>query len=396
MLSKPSSLAALLSAALLVAADGPFNPPSTCDIGARIDWLVSGIMLGRDTAGPDGGCALWDGTWRSYVTLDAVIAAKMVSGTGNINDDTINNWRSCYGADLHELGTGTLFTDDVGWKIQAWLSAYDYFISENQPDAANAWLADIIPWYAFTASQWDDANCGGGIWWSTDHQHKAGISNSLYLSNSARLYEYTGNTTYLDNAKKTVSWMFRPDFLLTPTGYLWDSATPNAQTGTCDIYQPIFTYNQGGPLPGLQSLTKTTDDAQYAQIAASLANATVEGPQLINDVGIFHDGCDDTGPGCDDDGSNFKAGFMNGWRTFTQRLDNSTQYDDFDVTQADAAWGSITATGKWEMSASWLDPHNMNNGFWGGTTAILAAQVAAKARNLQGAKCSLNEASAKS
>ncbi|TFY79342.1 hypothetical protein EWM64_g4672 [Hericium alpestre] len=92
--------------------------------------------------------------------------------------------------------------DDAQWIILGLWKIADYKSHVGQDagpfnDAASK-VYDII------AGQWDTTNCGGGVWWSSDHTYKNAITNELFLLTSAEGYLRNGNQDYLKNAQAGV------------------------------------------------------------------------------------------------------------------------------------------------------------------------------------------------
>ncbi|KAI9733791.1 MAG: hypothetical protein M1818_007058 [Claussenomyces sp. TS43310] len=357
-----------------------FNyPGADTALPDRIQWLTEGLVQACNFTA----CQMWDLDWIDYATLDGLIAGKTyIPSDYGVGTGDLEQIKSCWGVGLGELNNGQ-YSDDVGWKMTTWLTAADYYNSTGDTDTADSWINDITPWYAGVVAMRDDL-CGGGIYWEQGHNYKATISNSLFLSVSARLYEYTGNTTYLDNAVTAANFLFQDNGVWDSTKGLGDGITANSSTGECSVSPSLFTYNQGVSLDGLVSLALTQQNTTYSDWATALVNVFMTPPTLIDYNGVVHEGGDSNSGGSDGQGSMFKGAYMNHFRTYMERLpltNVTNPYANFTNNNAEAAWVAADATGSWQMSTIWINstgganPGGSPVGQWGGAGSILAAQV---------------------
>ena len=95
------------------------------------------------------------------------------------------------------------FYDDEGWWALAWIDTYDL-----TGDPKYLAMAQVV--FEDMARGWSDDVCGGGIWWSKDHDYKNAIANELFLSVAAhlanRISDPERKAAYLSWASREWSW----------------------------------------------------------------------------------------------------------------------------------------------------------------------------------------------
>lgn len=90
------------------------------------------------------------------------------------------------------------YFDDNGWFGLAFTDAYR--ITHD-----SRYLADAVRAFRFLADAGWDAD-GGGFWWDTKHDHKTSEPLAAAILIGARLYEATGDRSYLRDAEKWLAW----------------------------------------------------------------------------------------------------------------------------------------------------------------------------------------------
>jgi uncharacterized protein YyaL (SSP411 family) len=159
------------------------------------------------------------------------------------------------------------YMDDTGWWGLAWLGAYH--VTGN-----STYLATAEDDASYINSH-RDATCGG-VWWNTSEQQNEAIANGVFLDLAARLYDTTGNSTYLSWAEYEWSSYFGVDF--GQQGAIVDGSyvvTDGLDESTCKNDGGTgYTYNQGVVMAGLARLYSATGNAGYAYAAEDIANST--------------------------------------------------------------------------------------------------------------------------
>lgn len=161
---------------------------------------------------------------------------------------------------------GDLFYDDNAWvglsKVQ-W-----YTVSK---DASALERAKQI--FDLAVSGWDtdpSHPAPGGVFWTQapwSHDRNT-VSNMPNAELGLRLYQITGNTYYLNWAKKMYDWTNTN--LLAPNGLYWDHIDLAG-----NIEKTQWSYNQGVPVGVNVLFYQITKDPVYLQRAQALANASL-------------------------------------------------------------------------------------------------------------------------
>lgn len=165
--------------------------------------------------------------------------------------------------------TASLGNDDQGfWGFSAMLAAESKF--PDPPSDKPQWLALAQAVFNTQANpDRHDTLCGGGLHWqiprvNKGYNYKNSIANGCFFNLGARLYRYTGNTTYSDWAIKTWDWMEGVGFIDNATYAIYDGAITD--THCKEINRAEFSYNNG----------------VFAQGAAFMYNAVSEPPCSVN------------------------------------------------------------------------------------------------------------------
>lgn len=161
---------------------------------------------------------------------------------------------------------GDMFYDDNEWVALAKIQ--EYLVTGDDAELARATeIFDLV------ASGWDTdpshAAPGGVFWtqapWSTDRNT---VSTTPGAELAVRLYMITGESTYLNWAKRAVAWT--DQYLLAPNGLYWDNVKLD---GVVDERQ--YSYNQGVSLGAYTLLYEATGDEQYLDKAQAIASASL-------------------------------------------------------------------------------------------------------------------------
>jgi predicted alpha-1,6-mannanase (GH76 family) len=189
------------------------------------------------------------------------------------------------------------FYDDEGWWALSWLKAYD--LVDNQHYLV---MAQII--FADMETGWDDI-CHGGVWWSKERSYKNAVTNELFFTVAARLYQ----RAISENERSYyLNWAYRAWEWFANSGMINYQNLVNDGLRDCKNNDgTIWTYNQGILLGGLTEMFRITQDRSYLQVAEAVADAAIS--TLIDRNGILQDPCE-IGSDCGADGPQFKGIFM--------------------------------------------------------------------------------------
>lgn len=158
----------------------------------------------------------------------------------------------------------------------------------------NVWIGiDMVDWYVQTKDLrflnqaeavwnylitygWDDT-CGGGIHWRELNSHttsKHSCSTGPAAVLGCKLYQVTGQQTYLDWAKKCYEYML--NYLQDPSDHLfYDNVRPNASDSSLpgDVEKNKYSYNSGQPLQAACLLYSITGEQEYLDEAKAIAES---------------------------------------------------------------------------------------------------------------------------
>ena len=208
------------------------------------------------------------------------------------------------------------FYDDEGWWALAWIGMYDLTRSPKYLSMAETIFNDM-------AGGWDNNVCGGGIWWSKDHDYKNAIANELFLSVAAhlatRVQDPAMRVNYLTWANREWQW-FHASGMINADGLINDGLVSTNPSACVNNKKTTWTYNQGVILGGLAELAQASGDVSLLPVANSIANAAMR--HLTDKNGVLHDECE---AHCGKDGVQFKGIFVRN----LVRLDRDSPSDEY-------------------------------------------------------------------
>jgi len=165
-----------------------------------------------------------------------------------------------------QIGWNRDYFDDENWMSLALLRAYDLLTDDRLKKFC---FTTVIQLWTDIASAWDETCClkndGGGIWWDRNKSQKATASNFGPVILSARLYNHTQNTTYLNFASKVFAYWFLTMANQT-SGAVCDHINSNGEQQCWK-----FTYNEGLLVGAAVELYKQTHNRNYLNIAQTTA-----------------------------------------------------------------------------------------------------------------------------
>lgn len=169
-------------------------------------------------------------------------------------------------------GTQHRFLDDNAWAALGLLDVYDLTKTSSYLTAAK-----MVATYMVEAGRLLESNPpgGGGMYWqdspaddTNTYKTKNTANNGPAVVIFCRLYELTGDETYLNYARITYQWLY--NVLLDKASWLmWDNI--NVVTGEINKYQAPYTT--GTMLHAASILYRITGEATYKQHADKLAQS---------------------------------------------------------------------------------------------------------------------------
>ncbi len=260
------------------------------------------------------------GWWNSANALTALTDYMIDSGDHRYSWVLANTYTKKRNAEQGNFINA--YVDDTGWWALAWIRAYD--LTGNQ-----LYLATARQGVDFMWSNHDDV-CGGGLWWTTNHQYKNAIANELFVKASTELATRLGKTgqPYLDHAIAVWQW-FEQSGLINADRLVSDGLDRRSCTST----GTVWTYNQGVLLGALVDLADATGDQSYLDRARALADASTKSHELNID-GVLTEPCEQNG--CDINGPSFKGIYVRNLGELNKALKDHP-YTHYLVGQANIA-----------------------------------------------------------
>lgn len=175
------------------------------------------------------------GFWTSAEMIEMSIDAYQQTGNGSKAMITAlcNGFTSAHGTDW----SSDSFNDDVLWACLAFIRAYS--------QTGNSTFATIAKNnFDMVYARAYDSALGGGLWWTTAKPSKNACVNGPGAIVAYRLYQYTGNSSYLTKAQNIHNWE-RANLFEPSTGKVYDKMNADGTLSTA-----ATTYNQGTFLAG--------------------------------------------------------------------------------------------------------------------------------------------------
>ncbi|KAK8086086.1 glycoside hydrolase [Apiospora phragmitis] len=255
----------------------------------------------------------WDPTvnwWYSGIALQAILDYTQLTGSRDYlaqAQHTIDIQRAPLAWWPDGMGDFRAdSTDDTGWWALALLRMY-----ELTGNSTYLYIAKEDEAYIY--QYWLPDTCKGGLIWSIPSlSYKNAISNVLYLELTASLHNLIpGDTFYLNRSLSQWQW-FNSSGMINSQWLINDGLLDpqsNDSSVCLNNNASVWTYNQGVVLGGLVELHKATGDQGYLDTACKIADAVV-GSLTLSPGGILTETCTDSNP-CGTNGWSFKGIFMN-------------------------------------------------------------------------------------
>jgi predicted alpha-1,6-mannanase (GH76 family) len=236
------------------------------------------------------------------------------------------------------------YYDDEGWWALGWAGAY-----ELTHDARYLEMAETI--FTDMSGGWDNATCGGGIWWKKPNQYKNAIANELFLSVAAKLAGLTEDAQkrakYLDWAQREWKW-FAASGMINSQNLVNDGLDAACHNNG----RTTWTYNQGVILGGLTMLSKQAGDPKPLEAAQSIALSAIA--RLTDLDGVLHDPCEPAR--CGNDAPQFKGVFARNLAALNAAAP-APGFRAFLRTNAESIWKNRDANGR--LGLVWSGPSDV-------------------------------------
>lgn len=286
-----------------------------------------------------------DGWWNSANSITTLSNYERVAGDNEYSSVFPNTFTN---AQLSANGGHTnfenMYYDDSGWWALAWIEAYD-----QTGNASYLSMAETI--FSYLTGGWTTTECGGGgMNWATNSTYQNAIANELFLDVAAKLYNRTGNATYLSWANEEWNW-FKVSGMINSINLINDGLNSVAN-GCGNNDGTTWTYNQGVILGALVELAQANNDPTLLTEAETIADAVLNPSNgLVNSNGIL---VENTGTG---DNAQFKGVFVRNLMALYQST-RSSAYQSFIDTNADSIWSNDQSTSGYDFGALWQGPYS--------------------------------------
>lgn len=171
----------------------------------------------------------------------------------------------------------------------------------------HSWLSMAQSIYNQMLSRWDTTTCHGGLrWqiftWNSGYNYKNSISNGCFFHIAARLYRFTEDEMYLEQAEKIWDWMWGVGFMTDEKEFIiYDGA--DDQTNCTDLTVHKWSYIYGVFLGGCAYLYNATEDAIWKTRVEEILDAS---KYFYNDSVLSESTCAPWGK-CNNDQRSFLA-----------------------------------------------------------------------------------------
>lgn len=168
---------------------------------------------------------------------------------------------------VHYDSTGN--DDQAFWGFAVLSAAERNVPLPDGSDGIPSWLTLAENLWNSMVVRWNMTHCGGGLTWQifADNpnglNYKNSVSNGGFFQISARLARATGNTTYLDWAKRVWDWSESVGFIDTNYWLVYDGA--DSRNNCSEINPLTFSYSHGIYMYGAAVLANLTGDAVWQQ-----------------------------------------------------------------------------------------------------------------------------------
>ncbi|KAF2089545.1 glycoside hydrolase family 76 protein [Saccharata proteae CBS 121410] len=260
--------------------------------------------------------AAWGGMvdYWSYTNDETYVASTkqaLLFQAGPSNDFMNDQWKK-------ELGND----DQSFWALTAMTAAEQNFPAA---DTGNpSWLDMAVRVFESQIARWDTSTCGGGLRWqiypeNNGYNYKNSVSNGGLFQLAARLFRYTGNSTYSDWANRIWDWSTSVDFV-DSTYNVYDGASD--QDGCDPVDKLQWTYNLGLYLYGTANMwnaTEGTVQAWHTRTQGLVDSASIFFGQASNSTNVMYEAACEPNGMCDTDQRSFKA-YLSRWMGKTSVL----------------------------------------------------------------------------
>lgn len=273
-------LSTLTTTALRVDFTNPTSIKSAAkELASGLNFWYTGGIPGQIVTGIPGLLPQPYFWWEAGAMFGTLMDYWYYTGDNQFNDIVTQGMLFQVGADWDYMPSNwsqQMGNDDQAFWAMSALTAAEYKFPNPPPDQPQ-WLALAQAVWNTQQLRWDTQYCQGGLRWQVftlnkGYDYKNTPANAGFMNIGARLYAYTGNTTYLDWAVKTWDWMIEHKYI---GGYMNYTVYDGAFIDTnCTAVNPLqWTYSVGILINACAVLWNVTQDQQWQDRAEGLWGA---------------------------------------------------------------------------------------------------------------------------
>lgn len=201
--------------------------------------------------------AIWTQAIYWDLAMDVYDRTKDASQLNLVNDIYQGGFNQYDGYNWNNSATWFIY-DDMMWWVIALARAYQLtgnpdYLQKAKDGFAHVWAGSYDP-------------VDGGMFWDFKHSGKNSCINFPTVIAAMRLYNITGDASYLDKAKSIYTWS-RTNLVDGGTGKVNDNKIGNNPAGGQD-----YTYNSGTAIGAAVALYKATNDVAFLNDAKLYAD----------------------------------------------------------------------------------------------------------------------------
>jgi mannan endo-1,6-alpha-mannosidase len=262
--------------------------------------------------------------------------------------------------------------DQLFWAFASLSALESSFPSLPSPNPSYLSLSTAV--FTDLVNRWDSTTCNGGLHWQilpsnpNGYSYKNSAANGGFFQLCARLYRYTGNSTYLSWAEKSWDWMAGVQLLSTQGSAIRVYDGTQSDQNCSQVNRVAFSYTQGMALYGAAALANATyPNLLWLQRAEALlaGSASFFSPYTNASNVMYEPACESQGT-CDTDQYAFK-GLLARWLAKSAQLVPDLSHAVTILLETSALAATASCSGLGQAGNSTCGTKWYVNGFDGNT-----------------------------
>ncbi|MGA5319641.1 glycoside hydrolase family 76 protein [Streptomyces seoulensis] len=234
--------------------------------------------------------------WNSAVALTSVVDFARATGTHDYDWAVARTFEQNKGvfpaggrsSDPVEGHFISRAVDDAAWWGVAWVAAYDLTHERRYLDEAVT-ITDYVRGF------WDTGSCGGGVWWNRERTYKNAVTSGLYLWLTSALHQRLGGDTVWGARAVTAGDWYLGSGLINGSGLVNDGLTSGCANNGQTVWSYNQGLAIGGFTELWRSTgnTRYLDAAKRLADAALSSSALTRDGVLTESCDVGGASCDD-------------------------------------------------------------------------------------------------------